>query len=65
MSRVWLAGRKGTAGGDCKSEMSELDVGPLGKSLIKSADVDVAVVGLVCVELFDDDDDRFVVDGRM
>ncbi|GES69066.1 uncharacterized protein FZC26_26317g5493 [Saccharomyces cerevisiae] len=69
MSRVWLAGRKDTVGGECRSEISELDVGPTGKSLIKSADVDVAVVGLVCIELFDDDDDKFVeaaeVDGKM
>ena len=37
--------------------------------MIKSADVDVAVVRLVCIELFDDDDDKFVeaaeVDGKM
>ena len=49
--------------------MSELELGPLGKSLIKSAEVDVEVVGLVCIELDDDDDDRFVeaaeVDGKM
>lgn len=53
----------------CESATCELALGTVGKSLIKSVEADAAVVGTVCVELFDDDDERFVegadVDGNM
>ena len=69
ISSVWLVGKKGIVGVECKSGISELAVGPVGRSLIMSVDAEVAVVGLVSVELFEDDEDRFVaaaeVDGSM